>query len=145
MVVDPRGCISEQRSQRGNAFAQTPAQISRWNPAPLPQPREFLSEIFAFLFLWGNEGERRREKKEVCVWGMGGLQKLNHHGNFNNISLPLALTHAQFHAHGEEMSFKKKLLVLLLFIYLTPAEQQRHHWPDKGLVTVLLLILLWHM
>ena len=63
----------------------------------------------------------------VCVWG-GGVLKLNHHGNFNNILPPLVSeTHTRAH---EEMSFKTAT-GLNCHLFLTSAEQHTHQRLDK--------------
>lgn len=51
--------------------------------AKLPQPREFLKEIFAFFFfvLLRETVVKRRGK-------FRGDVKSNRHGNFNNVALP---------------------------------------------------------
>lgn len=111
------------------------AQISWWNPPQLPQPREFLSE---YLLFCSSEEMRVREAEGS---GGGGLLKLNHHGYFNNISLPLPpppRKHKRKWVSKRRRRFSRHL-------FLTPAKQQRHHWLDKDSLTVLLLcIILQH-
>lgn len=87
------------------------------------------------------------------VRGVGGkhegLQKLNHHGNFNNIPAPLHHHHRHRQpfckrAHERKLVSKRRSR-FNRHLFLTPAKQQRHHWLDKDLVTVLLrCIILQH-
>lgn len=105
------------------------AQISWWNPPQLPQPREFLSEIFAFFVLgrkWG--WERQREVGEGSVRERGG-------GWWNWITMVTSITFPPtppMHMHtlkrGNEFQNGEGASTVICFCEACQATETSLHW-----------------